>query len=186
MGKRSLDIEFAVEGRPVPQGSMTASYNRQTKVAHVHHVQGAALAVWRASIRESARQAMRGQRPEHRAIDIALVFLMPRPVSHIRLNYGRQTIRERYVSAQVTTSPDIDKLIRAALDAMTGIVYIDDSQVVNLHAREMYALNPGMRARVRDYEWTPEADTGWLGEGDPVRTVEGQSDMLPLWERRGG
>lgn len=36
------------------------------------------------------------------------------------------------------TAGDIDKLSRSILDALTGIVYEDDSQVVILNARKEY------------------------------------------------
>ena len=34
--------------------------------------------------------------------------------------------------------PDIDKLLRALLDAMTGVVYVDDSQVACIWATKEY------------------------------------------------
>ena len=40
---------------------------------------------------------------------------------------------------EVTTKPDVDKLARAALDALTGVLWADDSQVVSLHAQKEYA-----------------------------------------------
>lgn len=35
--------------------------------------------------------------------------------------------------------PDLDKLVRAVLDAMTGIVFKDDGQVIRLTATKVYA-----------------------------------------------
>jgi Holliday junction resolvase RusA-like endonuclease len=35
--------------------------------------------------------------------------------------------------------PDVDKLVRALLDALTGIAYHDDGQVVALSVRKVYA-----------------------------------------------
>jgi len=37
-----------------------------------------------------------------------------------------------------TVKPDIDKTLRAVLDALTGIAYDDDSQVVSVAASKMY------------------------------------------------
>jgi crossover junction endodeoxyribonuclease RusA len=39
----------------------------------------------------------------------------------------------------VVGSPDIDKVCRAVLDALTGILYRDDAQVVALSAVKTYA-----------------------------------------------
>jgi Holliday junction resolvase RusA-like endonuclease len=38
-----------------------------------------------------------------------------------------------------TKRPDLDKLIRAILDGITGILIEDDSQVVNITATKQYA-----------------------------------------------
>jgi Holliday junction resolvase RusA-like endonuclease len=34
--------------------------------------------------------------------------------------------------------PDIDNILKAYLDAMNGIVYEDDTQVVSLHSTKVY------------------------------------------------
>lgn len=38
----------------------------------------------------------------------------------------------------MTVKPDTDKLIRSTLDALTGVAYDDDSQVVNISACKIY------------------------------------------------
>lgn len=40
-----------------------------------------------------------------------------------------------------TTKPDIDKLCRACLDGLSGVAYADDSQVVELKAKKIFADN---------------------------------------------
>ena len=120
--------------------------------------------------------------PSPRAMSVGLEFRMQRPNSHIKLQYGRETVRERYVAAQVTTTPDIDKLVRAALDSMTGIVYLDDCQVVSLHAEEVYALSPGLLVQAREHEWAK--GSAELGQDDEVHNLEGQGNLLSLWDER--
>jgi crossover junction endodeoxyribonuclease RusA len=39
---------------------------------------------------------------------------------------------------QVVVKPDIDKLARATLDSLTGVLFMDDAQVVTLSARKHY------------------------------------------------
>lgn len=43
---------------------------------------------------------------------------------------------------------DLDKLARALLDALTGVVIADDSQVVELAVRKVYGLEPRTRVIV--------------------------------------
>ncbi len=57
-----------------------------------------------------------------------------------------------------TTRPDLDKLVRAVLDALTGVVWRDDSQVVEILAHKSYALpgtSPGVDVVVTATEGKP-------------------------------
>jgi Holliday junction resolvase RusA-like endonuclease len=38
--------------------------------------------------------------------------------------------------------PDLDNVVKAVLDALNGVVYLDDAQVVNLVATKRYATEP--------------------------------------------
>lgn len=142
--------QFEVEGRPVPQGSMTASYNRTTGTSHVHHVQGTALAMWRASIREAARAA--GITLSLAPIVLQVQFGMPRPKQHLQLRGGRYVPKPRYMNARPALMPDLDKLLRAVMDSLTGIAYRDDAQVVDIIAAKVY----GESTHVSISEWSPE------------------------------
>jgi len=42
----------------------------------------------------------------------------------------------------MTVKPDLDKLVRSNLDSLTGVVWADDSQVVELNARKHYTSGP--------------------------------------------
>lgn len=50
--------------------------------------------------------------------------------------------------------PDLDKLVRAVQDALTGIIYKDDGQVCRLTANKNYAAHEGVRIFVTDLEDT--------------------------------
>lgn len=52
--------------------------------------------------------------------------------------------RPTSLSKRVTShlkKPDLDKLLRAVNDALTGVLYTDDSQVVGLNGWKFYAVN---------------------------------------------
>jgi len=118
--------EFHVNGLPVPQGSMKVINGR------VLHSQGSALAVWRSTIAWEATLA--GCKPEEGAMKVTLIFVMPRP----------KTVKR----AEPSVAPDLDKLTRAALDALTSVAYVDDGQVTELHARKIYGNIPGLKVIV--------------------------------------
>ena len=121
-------IEFRAVGAPVPQGSMKVING------HVLHSQGSALAVWRSSVAWAAKQA--GATISDSPIDITMVFIIARPKSVKR--------------ASPTVAPDLDKLIRGVLDALTGIAYTDDAQVVSIHAHKVYGATPGVEVRLAE------------------------------------
>jgi hypothetical protein len=94
---------------------------------HILHSQGSALAVWRSTIALSARFA--GAKPIEGAIAIEATFRVRRP----------KTVKRDLP----TVAPDLDKYLRGLLDALTGICYIDDSQVVDIKAKKVYSDTPG-------------------------------------------
>jgi Holliday junction resolvase RusA-like endonuclease len=99
---------------------------------HILHSQGSALAVWRSTVALSARFA--GAKPVEGAIGIEIVFRVRRP----------KTVKRDYP----TVAPDLDKYIRGVLDALTGIAYLDDSQVIDIKAEKVYSDMAGADIKV--------------------------------------
>lgn len=175
-------IVFEVEGRPVPQGSMTASYNRTLGVAHVHHVQGEALAQWRASIRIAAREA--GATVSPLPIAISVVFGMPRPKAHMRWSGGRLIPKIDYWYARPGVAPDVDKLLRAVLDALTGVCYADDAQVVEVYCSKVYADVTKIGVMPLDAA-TQQTLSAWVGADKEADTGAGQVLVPNLFQEEG-
>ena len=129
-------IQLTVEGNPVPQGSFRHVGNGRIIAANPK------LNTWRETI---AWQV--AQQTHHRLIDgsirVDLVFTLPRPKSVPR------DVRER-----PTVKPDLDKLIRSVLDAISLERYcqilMDDSYVTDIHAAKRYAdfTSPGVQIMI--------------------------------------
>jgi Holliday junction resolvase RusA-like endonuclease len=122
-------INFFVDGLPVPQGSMKVINGR------VIHNKGSELAAWRSAVALTARQY--GARPLTDPIEIRIKFYMPKP----------RTVKRQYPSV----APDLDKLIRAVLDGLTAIAYVDDGQVVLIAAQKAYGERIGAEITVGAY-----------------------------------
>jgi crossover junction endodeoxyribonuclease RusA len=119
-----LLAKLRVDGAPVPQGSMRAFVVKGRAVIAGPQ---AKLRTWRELIGNEARRAGLGYYAEL-AVVVYGDFVLPRPK---RLG---KTKREPH-----TQKPDVDKLARALLDALTGVVVRDDSQVVALHVSKRFA-----------------------------------------------
>jgi crossover junction endodeoxyribonuclease RusA len=63
-------------------------------------------------------------------------FLFKRPKSHLRTNGKLKPSAPIHCTSRVG---DIEKLIRAVADALTGVAYEDDSQIVSLTSLRRYA-----------------------------------------------
>lgn len=66
------------------------------------------------------------------AVEIALAFRMRKPKS---------LPKDRNLP---TVKPDLDKMIRSVKDALTGVLYVDDAQIVQLTASKSYSDTPGV------------------------------------------
>lgn len=126
------EYSFFVPGIPIPQGSAKAfvvggraiitGANAKTKP-------------WRAEVAQ-AGMALRPDGFTDGAVKIDLTFHMRRPL-HLPKKYNRPTAK-----------PDLDKLIRAILDGLTGVLWVDDSQVVEIVARKYYDLPTGVHITI--------------------------------------
>jgi Holliday junction resolvase RusA-like endonuclease len=108
----------------------------------LHYTNQEPLAVWRSAIAEAALAAC--PEPLTGPIMVECEIAVARPAGH----YGKRGLRPRFEDTWPDRRPDLDKLSRAVLDALTMIVYRDDGQVVMLDATKRYCRegeHPGMR-----------------------------------------
>jgi Holliday junction resolvase RusA-like endonuclease len=136
-------LAFSCPGVPAPQGSKKAVRHRHT--GRIMLLESSKrLHPWR----ESVAAAARAFRPAQEALlegplIVDVVFSMPRPKSHYRASGELKPSAPRWPSSK----PDVDKLVRAVLDSLTGVVWRDDSQVVELRAVKQYG-EPGVSVSV--------------------------------------
>ncbi len=129
--RRELYCE--VIGEPVPQGSMRALTNKSGRAYMIHSNKD--LKPWRDKIVDELKMECWGQEPLDGAIEAHFAFVLPR---------GKTVKRDRPYA-----KPDLDKLVRAALDAITASGAIgDDAQVCVLHASKYYVF-PGQEAKLK-------------------------------------
>lgn len=125
-----MTLSFFVPGKPAPQGSKRYLGVKGGKGITVESSK--AVAPWRADVRAGAEKAMASGQAGFvagEAVIVRLMFVMPRPAS---------TPKRRTPAA--VKRPDVDKLARAVLDAISSAgAWIDDSQVVDLRASKRIA-----------------------------------------------
>jgi Holliday junction resolvase RusA-like endonuclease len=132
-------ISFFVPGKPIPQGSAKAfNIGGVARVVTGARSEAAPLGGWRARIAHFASEASGevGFRPDV-AIGVTCYFYFDRPKS----NKAKWPTTRR--------AGDLDKLERAVLDGLTGVLFSDDSQVVTIVGEKCWTggKTPGPRIR---------------------------------------
>ena len=129
-------ITFWAPGIPQPGGSKKAFYNPKAGRAYV--VEDAKKnKPWRATVQAFAMDAHQGK-PLEGPLVVEVVMVMPRPAGH----FGTKGVRPgapRFPAVR----PDASKLWRSTEDALSGILWRDDSQIVDQHVRKIYGEKPG-------------------------------------------
>jgi len=126
-------ITLEVLGRPTPQGSKNIYRGRLVEA------QAANLKKWRAAI-EAACQPYAEQNIHLGPIRLEVDFYLERPKS--------VKVSDR---ALPIVPPDLDKLVRGVGDGIgqSGLIYGDDSQIVEILARKFYADDRPTGATIR-------------------------------------
>lgn len=131
-------ITFSVRGAPGTKGSVRA-FVRGGRAQIVND--SAKARPWTALVQDAALRAMPpGAQPLQGPVRVTLIYLLPRPKGHylpVSTRRAKEALRlnaPRYPSSK----PDLDKLARCALDALSGIVFADDAQIVELFVRKAY------------------------------------------------
>lgn len=115
-------ISFFVPGKPIPQGSAKAfNVGGKARVFTGASNESTPLGGWRARIAEFASKT-RGELAiaSEAAMGVTCYFYFDRPKS----NKTKWPTTRR--------AGDVDKLARAVLDGLTGVLFADDSQVTTI------------------------------------------------------
>ena len=122
---------FVVTGTPRPQGSKSFVRGRIVEASKY-------VSKWRRDVASAASHVY--SEPTESPVTVELVFTFSRPKSHVKSDGSlRNGFSEHHIQR-----PDVDKLSRAILDALTGIAYRDDSQVVSLSAVKRWGEGDGV------------------------------------------
>lgn len=119
-------ISFWVSGKPQPQGSAKAFVvNGRARITSANRN----LNQWRDLVASQAQGIVPA--PITGPVELRLEFHLPRPA----------TLPKKVLHH--IKRPDLDKLVRAACDAITHVLIRDDAQVVILTAVKLYAPPAG-------------------------------------------
>ena len=122
-------LTFVVHGIPAPQGSKR-HIGRGIMVESSKKVKP-----WRQDVKYAAIDQKPDEWDMASPVHLSVVFRFQRPKSHFNKSGLRSSAPSACTSA---THGDIEKLVRSTNDALTGVLFDDDRQVVSLNASKRY------------------------------------------------
>lgn len=139
------ELRFVTFGRPQQKGSKRVLPIRHSRrIVLVDANRNAAP--WAARVRADAAKVQRGELLRG-GVAVTLTFVFERPRVHYGTGRNARTLRG-VAPERMTAMPDLDKLARCALDALTGVCFKDDAQVCELTLTKSWGDPERLEARV--------------------------------------
>jgi Holliday junction resolvase RusA-like endonuclease len=139
----TLQIEFTVPGDP--RGKGRPRFSRVGKFTKTYT--DAKTKEYEVKARLFASMAMNGHEPLTTPIAVFMVINVAIPAS-----YSKKRKEACLLGVEMPCKkPDIDNIAKGILDAMNGIVYKDDIQVVRLTLHKNYSTDPSVYIMVNEY-----------------------------------
>jgi len=159
-------IRFTIYGEPAPGGSKTIGYKTDHKgavrmsymntkrfgrvlrpIAFLRDAGGKRNAKWKRDVERGVLAHMQTNFltmiPAGVPVTLRMTFYIKRAANHYGTGKNAATLNKHGRSLPYPTKdPDTTKLIRSTEDAMKGIVWYDDNQVVDQHAYKRWTKTP--------------------------------------------
>lgn len=145
-------IHFFVPGTARTAGSKSAYKGKDGKINLTHA--GKYSKGWMDSVKWFAMKETHRMALLEGPITLKLVFLRDRPRSHHRTGRNASELKKSAPEYPIS-KPDLTKLTRAVEDALTGIVWKDDAQVVKQETSKIYCgprEKPGVFITIGNWE----------------------------------
>ena len=137
-----MQIHFQVEGDP--KGKGRPRFTRAGKFTRVYTDKQ--TLDYEALIKFFAAEAMGSTDPLETPVSVFLYIRHGVPQSYSK----KRTEACLSGLEQPCKKPDIDNIAKTYLDGMNGVVFLDDTQVVDLHVKKVYLAVPGVDVMVME------------------------------------
>mgnify|MGYP003652048603 CR=1 FL=1 len=118
-------VNFCIDAPPVAKGRPRFS----TRGGFVKTYTPAKTSDWETVVRAEAVKAMGASDPLGAPVALSLRFYLPKKAQEAA----------KLGQTKHTKKPDLDNFAKAVMDAFNGVLYVDDSQVVDLHVGKYYS-----------------------------------------------
>ena len=134
-------INLTIPGVAQPQQSVRSRVITGKGKPYASHYQpkNSPAGLWKQTVHQHAILAMDGREPLDGALEMGVCFHLPKPKSVKREHPEKK--------------PDLDNLLKPLLDALEGVLFVNDSRIVDLYVTKVYG-DPRVEI------WIKEVDDG--------------------------
>lgn len=138
-------MQFVVEGKPQGKARARTFYNHST--CKMQSITPEQTKSYEELIRWSYK-ASGGKYLGEQPIEISVKAFYPIPQAFSRLK------KEQALQGEIRpmTKPDTDNIIKVVLDALNGIAYYDDKQVISVSCEKWYSKNGRLVIELKEKE----------------------------------
>jgi Holliday junction resolvase RusA-like endonuclease len=133
----TLLLEITIPGDPQTQGNLRRSPHGPGLYDSNKELPG-----WRNHAAIAGADAMNGRRPINVPVRVTVQFILKRPKSHHRKTGSLSAEGRRNPQPTSRHTGDLDKYERALGDALTGVVWADDAQIVQKVSSKAWGPTP--------------------------------------------
>lgn len=135
-------VSFKVDGNPV--GKQRARYAKRGNFVQAYTPEK--TRTYETLIKDAAKQAMGSSEPLETPVTLYLYIRVPIPKSCTKKRL--EAIQNG--SEKPIKKPDASNILKSVEDGMNGVVYKDDSQIVNIHVTKVYSSEAGVDICVKE------------------------------------
>lgn len=136
-----LHVMFNVDCNPV--GKKRPKFRRRGNFVQTYNPK--ATTDFESLIRNAAEKAMGGMEPLETPVALYCYVRLPIPQS-----YSKKRLQACLNGSEWPKKVDLDNVVKSVQDAMNGVIYQDDVQIVSLHATKKYDMVPGVEILVKE------------------------------------
>ena len=135
-------VTFTVEGQPV--GKQRPRFRRTGNFVSTYT--DAKTKTYEALVKEVAQKAMGSSDPLETPVAFYCLISLPVPKS-----YSKKRVEACLNGSEMPTKkPDWDNMAKSVADAMNGVIYVDDSQIVHATISKKYSTTAGVDVMVME------------------------------------
>ena len=138
-----ISVRFVVPGQPVAKGRPIAGkgFGGHTTLRTPEKT-----LAYEGLVAKMAYEAMAGRPPLTGALSLTLEVGVQIPKSLMTKSKMHKVINGEIAP---TKKPDLDNIVKGICDGMNQVAYADDSQIVEMSVRKVYAQTPGVQVTLR-------------------------------------